>query len=233
MCSRKACSAMLYITHRPTDHILPSRALQAVQRLLQPGLEDRACSLVGQLIMELLRHAGPQMVSVGTKRVSCCLCFQCCLSTLLAGNSNEWGPSSARSAGAAAAGPAASAGGQADGGGRPSHGAGQFLWLGTVAQATFAWFGSTADGAQPWCEGSSWGQKEGPAVAASLSLGMPPVLVLALLLLCMVLFPTGLPTSPLHSSAPLRPQSLLCVLAQLLHSEQQQLLDCLAGMQLG
>lgn len=27
-------------------------------------------------------------------------------------------------------------------------------------------------------------------------------------------------------------QSLLCVLAQLLHRDQQQLLDCLAGMQL-
>ncbi|EFN50494.1 hypothetical protein CHLNCDRAFT_141290, partial [Chlorella variabilis] len=35
--------------------------LAAVQRLLQPQLEDRACSLVGALILELLRHAGPQM----------------------------------------------------------------------------------------------------------------------------------------------------------------------------
>ena len=38
--------------------------LAAVQRLLQPQLEDRACSLVGALILELLRHAGPQMVSL-------------------------------------------------------------------------------------------------------------------------------------------------------------------------
>ncbi|KAI3434732.1 hypothetical protein D9Q98_002793 [Chlorella vulgaris] len=35
--------------------------LAAVQRLLSPELEDRACSLVGALILELLRHAGPQM----------------------------------------------------------------------------------------------------------------------------------------------------------------------------
>ncbi len=54
--------------HTPPSHAAPfpfaRPALQGVQRLLQPGLEDRACSLVGQLIMELLRHAGPQMVSL-------------------------------------------------------------------------------------------------------------------------------------------------------------------------
>jgi hypothetical protein len=36
--------------------------LAAVQRLLAPGLEDRACSLAGALILELLRHAWAQMV---------------------------------------------------------------------------------------------------------------------------------------------------------------------------
>jgi hypothetical protein len=35
-----------------------------VQRLLAPGLEDRACSLAGALILELLRHARAQMVSL-------------------------------------------------------------------------------------------------------------------------------------------------------------------------
>jgi hypothetical protein len=36
--------------------------LGALQRLLQPGLEDRACSLAGALILELLRHAGQHLV---------------------------------------------------------------------------------------------------------------------------------------------------------------------------
>ncbi|PSC72945.1 importin-9 isoform X1 [Micractinium conductrix] len=40
--------------------LLPA-LLGAVQRLLDPGLEDRAASLSGALILELLRHAGPQM----------------------------------------------------------------------------------------------------------------------------------------------------------------------------
>ncbi|KAL4434017.1 hypothetical protein ABPG75_000458 [Micractinium tetrahymenae] len=44
----------------PGGGVLPA-LLQAVQRLLQPGLEDRAASLAGSLILELLRHAGPQM----------------------------------------------------------------------------------------------------------------------------------------------------------------------------
>ncbi|PRW57646.1 importin-9 isoform X1 [Chlorella sorokiniana] len=92
---------------------LLAASLQAVQRLLQPGLEDRACSLVGQLIMELLRHAGPQMAPL--------------LPGLL------------------------------------------------------------------------------QALVVKLTVADDPAMV----------------------------QSLLCVLAQLLHSEQQQLLDCLAGMQLG
>jgi hypothetical protein len=43
--------------------------LAAVQRLLSPELEDRACSLVGALILELLRHAGPQMVGLPLGKV--------------------------------------------------------------------------------------------------------------------------------------------------------------------
>ena len=44
-----------------SPNLLPA-LLAAVQRLLAPGLEDRACSLAGALILELLRHAWAQMV---------------------------------------------------------------------------------------------------------------------------------------------------------------------------
>ncbi len=54
-------SAALTWPGLPSGEFLPALLL-AVQRLLQPGLEDRAASLVGSLILELLRHAGPQMV---------------------------------------------------------------------------------------------------------------------------------------------------------------------------
>ena len=54
----------------PADAALLPALLGGVQRLLQPGLDDRACSLVGSLILELLRHAGPQMV-----RWESCLLF--------------------------------------------------------------------------------------------------------------------------------------------------------------
>ncbi|KAL4441799.1 hypothetical protein ABPG77_003715 [Micractinium sp. CCAP 211/92] len=53
-------SAALTWPGLPSGEFLPALLL-AVQRLLQPGLEDRAASLVGSLILELLRHAGPQM----------------------------------------------------------------------------------------------------------------------------------------------------------------------------